>query len=89
MDAEINCNLRIGGALAAKFSETGWFIVEQLFLHWMGLGAPGIVNDKVPGVAVSRVSLVDLSGVATRQGGLPSALFRWGLVGLAVISIER
>jgi hypothetical protein len=70
LDPGNNCNLRIGEPLVSKKDDSGWFLWELLLLEWTGLGVEGTINDKVPGVAVSGVSLVDLAQVATRQGGI-------------------
>jgi hypothetical protein len=70
LDPGYNCNLRIGEPLVSKKDESGWFLWELLLLEWTGIGVEGTVNEKVPGVAVSGVSLVDLSRVATPQGGI-------------------
>ena len=70
LDPGYNCNLRIGEPLVSKKDDSGWFLWELLLLEWTGIGVEGTVNDKVPGVAVSGVSLVDLSQVATPQSGI-------------------
>jgi len=70
LDTAHNCNLRIGEPLISRKDETGWFLWELLLLEWMGLGVPGTVNGKVPGLIMSEVSLVDLSKVASPQLGI-------------------
>ncbi|MVO14797.1 hypothetical protein [Parasedimentitalea huanghaiensis] len=68
MDTTYSVNLVLTGDLIRKVDENGWFLWELLLLEWMGLGAETTVNDKVPGLAMSGVSLIDMSKVATRQG---------------------
>jgi len=70
IDPAQNYNLRIGEPLISRKDENGWFLWELLLLEWMGLGVPGTVNGKVPGVIMSEVSLVDLSKTATPQLGI-------------------
>lgn len=70
IDPEENYNLRIGAPLVDRKDENGWFLWELLLLEWTGIGVEGTVNGKVPGVAVSGVSLVDLSKVETPQLGI-------------------
>ena len=70
LDPRYNCNLRIGEPLIRKKDASGWHLWELLLLDWTGIGTDSIINDKVPGVAVSDVSLVDLSEVDTRQKGI-------------------
>lgn len=70
MDTSYSVNLVLVGDLVRKVDENGWFLWELLLLEWMGAGAETTVNGKVPGLAMSGVSLIDMSKVTTRQGVL-------------------
>ncbi|TLP68091.1 hypothetical protein FEE96_06145 [Parasedimentitalea maritima] len=70
MDTSYSVNLVLAGDLIRKVDEHGWFLWELLLLEWTGLGAETTVNDKVPGLAMSDVSLIDMSKVATPQGAV-------------------
>ncbi|MVO16864.1 hypothetical protein [Parasedimentitalea huanghaiensis] len=70
MDTSYSVNVTIVGDLVRKVDENGRFLWEILLLEWMGSGAETTVNDKVPGLAMSGVSLIDMSKVQTPQGAV-------------------